>query len=170
MFWYICSLFQKRWETEQIRMCQMHQGLHEQPGQSGIPAGVFLPVLILLIYSLYVVHVLSQTMVITSSVLLLLVSIHCHDLTMEHIYAPEIEDQGGGILFLSCHSVFLLFAKNFNLGYNFWMGSTRALIFHMNILCDNTFHGYKIFFYLWPWPRCLTYLFKTLTLAISFEW
>jgi hypothetical protein len=29
--------------------------------------------------------------------------------------------------------------KNFNLGYNFWMVCTRALIFHMSILCDKTF-------------------------------
>jgi hypothetical protein len=52
-------------------------------------------------------------------------------------YAPEIKDGGGGGYCFCpvCHSVFLSLSfchalKNFNLGYNFLMASTRALIFH----------------------------------------
>jgi hypothetical protein len=63
-------------------------------------------------------------------------------------YALEIKDQGAycfcpvchSVLLLFCHSVLLSSAKNFNLGYNFWMVSTKILIFHMSI-----FMGTKIF-------------------------
>ena len=61
-------------------------------------------------------------------------------------YAPEIEDRGGGILFLSClsfcYSITLSFCPplgNFNLVYNFWTVSARALIFYLSIPCDKTF-------------------------------
>jgi hypothetical protein len=36
--------------------------------------------------------------------------------------------------------------KSFNFGYNFWMVSTRALIFHMSIPCDKTFLWVSKFF------------------------
>ena len=51
--------------------------------------------------------------------------------------------------------------ENFNLAYNFWTVSAKALIFHMSISCD--------FFTQWPWPWSLAYFFKTLTLLITFE-
>jgi hypothetical protein len=57
--------------------------------------------------------------------------------------------------------------QNFNLGYNFWMVSTTVLIFHMGILCDKTFPWVQNFLTLWPWPWCLIYLLKSLTLPIS---
>jgi uncharacterized membrane protein len=41
--------------------------------------------------------------------------------------------------------VFGLLIINFNLGYNFWMVCTRALIFHKGISFDKTFFGYQIF-------------------------
>jgi hypothetical protein len=52
--------------------------------------------------------------------------------------------------------------QKLNLGYIFWMVGIRALTFHMSIPCNKTFS-------LRPWPWCLTYLLKTLILAISFE-
>ena len=80
-------------------------------------------------------------------------------------YAPVIEDRG--ILFLSClslcHSVW-----NLNLGYNFWMVSTRALIFHMYVLYDKSFPWVSNYLTSWPWPRRLTYFFKNLNLGYNF--
>jgi hypothetical protein len=35
--------------------------------------------------------------------------------------------------------VFDLIVKNFKFGYNFWMLSTRTLIFHMSVYSDKTF-------------------------------
>jgi hypothetical protein len=35
--------------------------------------------------------------------------------------------------------------KTFNLGYNFWIVSTRALIFHMSIPCHKTFPSVQKF-------------------------
>ena len=64
--------------------------------------------------------------------------------------------------------VFDLLFKNFNLGYNIWMVSTRALIFHMSVSYGKTFPWVPKVLTLWPWP--LTYLLKTLTLAITFKW
>jgi hypothetical protein len=52
--------------------------------------------------------------------------------------------------------VILSSAENFNLGYNFWMIGTRALIFHMNVSCNKTFPWVLKYLTLWPW--CLTYL------------
>ena len=65
-----------------------------------------------------------------------------------------------------CHSV-LPPNWNFNLAYNLWTVSARALIFHMNIPCDKTFLCVPLFFTLWPWP--LTLFLKTLTLLITCE-
>jgi hypothetical protein len=89
-------------------------------------------------------------------------------LFFNHFYAPETEDWGG-ILFLSClsfrHSVW-----NFNLANNFWMVHTRALIFDMSVIYGKTFPWASNFLTMWPWPWCLTYLWKTLTLVITFKW
>jgi hypothetical protein len=40
----------------------------------------------------------------------------------------------------------------------------------MHVPCDKTFLWVPKSLTLWPWPWCLIYLLKTLTLAISFEW
>jgi hypothetical protein len=58
--------------------------------------------------------------------------------------------------------------KNFNLGYNFQMVCTRMLIFHTSVPYDKIFSWVQNFLTMWPWH--LTYLFKTLTLAITFKW
>jgi hypothetical protein len=57
------------------------------------------------------------------------------------------------------------YLKTFTTASFFWTASTRALKFPMSVPYDIPFHGNKNF---WPW--CLTYLIKTLTLAISLEW
>jgi hypothetical protein len=49
------------------------------------------------------------------------------------------------------------------------MVCTRTLIRHMSISCDKTFSWVQIFLTAWSWHWCLTYLSKTLTLAISFD-
>jgi hypothetical protein len=63
---------------------------------------------------------------------------------------------------------FDLLIKTFNLGCIFWMGCTRALVFHMNIPSDPTFQWVHTFFTLWPWLWCLTYLLKTFNLDYIF--
>ena len=59
--------------------------------------------------------------------------------------------------------VFDLLIENFIFEYIFWMVWTRTLIFDISIPCT-------IVLTLWPWPWCLTYLLKTTTLTIFFEW
>ena len=76
--------------------------------------------------------------------------------------------EGTKILNLLTLTFDLLF-KNFNLGYNFWMVSTRALVFHMYVPYDKTVPWVPQFLTSWPWPWSLTYFSKTLTLAITFE-
>jgi hypothetical protein len=66
--------------------------------------------------------------------------------------------------------VFDLHVENFSLVYIFRIVWTRTLIFHASIPCDKTFPWVQYFLTLWPWPWCLTYLLKMLTLVISFEW
>ena len=66
--------------------------------------------------------------------------------------------------------MFDLLIKNFNLAYNFWMVSTRALIFHMSVPYGKTFPWVPNFLTMWPWLWCLTYLLKTLTLALTLKW
>ena len=96
-----------------------------------------------------------------------------------YFYAPKIEDRGAYCFCPVCHSVIPSFCLsvipsfchslwNFNLANNFWTGSARALIFHMNIPCDKTFPWVPLFFTLWPWPWSLTHFLKTLTLVITF--
>jgi hypothetical protein len=86
-------------------------------------------------------------------------------LACPNFYAPEIEDRGAFCFCAVCHSVW-----NFNLAYNFWMVCTRASIFHMSVPCGKTFPWVPNCLTMWPWPWCLTYLLKTLTLAITFKW
>ena len=56
-----------------------------------------------------------------------------------------------------------------NLDYNFWTKSDRALILHKCIPCDKTFLLIPKFLTSWPWPLLLTYFWKNLTLATTFE-
>ena len=73
--------------------------------------------------------------------------------------------------FLPCdldHGICSIFLC-FNLAYNFWRVSARALIFQMSIPCDKTLPWVPIFFTLWPCPWILSHLLKTLTLLITFE-
>jgi hypothetical protein len=60
--------------------------------------------------------------------------------------------------------------ENFNLNYIFWMICSRILIFHMSVSSDKTFPWIPTDLTLWPWPWCLTYILKTLTMHIYFEW
>ena len=64
---------------------------------------------------------------------------------------------------------FDLYLENFNLGHNFWTITGRAFIFLMCIPCDKTFSTVPKVLTSWPclWP--LTYIYKTLTLVITFE-
>ena len=61
--------------------------------------------------------------------------------------------------------------ENFNPANNFWTVSSRTLIFHMNIPCEQTFPWVPLFLTLWPWPWSLIHFWerKTLTLLITFE-
>ena len=61
------------------------------------------------------------------------------------------------------------FWKKLNLGHNFWTKRDRAFIFHMWISYGKTFLSIPKFLTLWPWPWLLTYFWKNLTLAITFE-
>jgi hypothetical protein len=79
-------------------------------------------------------------------------------LQLESLFMPPRSKIG--FFFPVCHSVLLSYAKNFNL----------AFTFHLSVSCDKTFPWVPKKLTLLPWPWCLTYLIKTLTLAISFEW
>ena len=59
--------------------------------------------------------------------------------------------------------------SNLNLDHNVWTESDRALILHKCIPCDMTFLSIPKFLTLWPWPWLLTYFWKNLTLATTFE-
>ena len=74
---------------------------------------------------------------------------------------PPRSKIGGHIVFVL--SVILSFCPsvwNFNLAYNFWMASTRDLIFHMCIPHHNTFPLVPKLLTFWPSPWCLTYFKK----------
>jgi hypothetical protein len=72
--------------------------------------------------------------------------------------------------FVTLTFMFDLLIKKFNLAYNIWIICTRALIIHMSVPYGKTFPWVPDFLTMWPWPWCLTYLLKTLTLAITFKW
>ena len=52
---------------------------------------------------------------------------------------------------------------------NYTTKRDRAFIFHMCISCGKTFLSIPKFFTWWPWPWLLTYFWKNLTLAITFD-
>ena len=57
------------------------------------------------------------------------------------------------------------FWKKLNLGYNFWTKRDKAFILQVCIPCGKTFLSIPKILTLWP----LTYFWKNLTLAITFE-
>ena len=71
--------------------------------------------------------------------------------------------------FVTLTSTFDLLLKKLNLGHNFWTKRDRAFIFHMGISCGKTFLLEPKILTSWPWPWLLTYFWKNLTLAITFE-
>jgi hypothetical protein len=66
--------------------------------------------------------------------------------------------------------LFDLLIKNINLGYIFWMVCTRTLIFIWVFFFWQDLSMGTNRFDLVPWPWCLTYTVKILTMPISFEW
>ena len=60
-------------------------------------------------------------------------------------------------------------SKNFNRCHNFWTIRGRALLLHVYIPFDEVFPLLQKVLALWPWPWPLTYISKTLNLAIIFE-
>ena len=64
---------------------------------------------------------------------------------------------------------FDLLLRKLNLGHNIWTKRDRAFIFHMCISCGKNFLPIPTFLTSWPWPWLLTYFWKNLTLAITFE-
>ena len=64
---------------------------------------------------------------------------------------------------------FDLLLKKLNLGHNFWIKRDRAFILQVCIPCGKTFLFVPKVLTLLPWPWLLTYFWKILTLAITFE-
>ena len=59
--------------------------------------------------------------------------------------------------------------EKLNLGYNVWTKRDKAFILHMLVPFDKTFLSVPKNLTLGPWPWLLTYFWKNLTLAITFE-
>ena len=68
-----------------------------------------------------------------------------------------------------CLSVCSSVQSKLNLDHNFLTKWDKALILHKCIPCDKTFLSIPKFLTSWPWPWLLTYFWKNLTLAITFE-
>ena len=66
-----------------------------------------------------------------------------------------------------CLSVCLSVQSKLNLGYNFWIKRDKAFILLMWVPYDKTFPSVPNILSLWLW--LLTYIWKNLTLAITFE-
>ena len=92
-----------------------------------------------------------------------------------NFYTPRKRSLGGyiGITPSVCLSVRLSVRlsvqSKLNLGYNFWTIRDKAFILLMLVPCDKTFLSVPKNLTLWPWPWLLTYFWKNLTLAITFE-
>ena len=87
-------------------------------------------------------------------------------------YCTPVNEVWGGGVYRNhpvCMSVRLSVQSKLNLGYNFWTKRDGAFILHIWVLCDKTFLSIPKNFTFWPWPRCLTYFWKNLTLALTFE-
>ena len=65
---------------------------------------------------------------------------------------------------------FDLLLRKLNLRHNFkWIQRDKIFISCMDILCGKTFLTVPKFLIPWPWPPTLTYFWKNLTLALTFE-
>ena len=91
-------------------------------------------------------------------------------------YTPRQRSLGGGYIGITLSvclsvrpSVRLSVQSKLNLGYNFSTNRDKAFILHMLVPCDKTFLSVPKNLTLWPWPWLLTYFWKNLTLAITFE-
>ena len=62
-----------------------------------------------------------------------------------------------------------LILKKLNLGYNFWTERDKAFILQVCIPCGMTFLSMPKILTLWPWSWLLTYFWKNLTFAITFD-
>ena len=85
---------------------------------------------------------------------------------------PQTKLGGGGYIGITlsvCLSVRLSLQSKLNLDYNFLTKGDRALILYKCIPCDKIFRSIPKFLTSWPWPWLLTYFWKNLTLAITFE-
>ena len=84
-----------------------------------------------------------------------------------YFYTPRKRSLGGyiGITLSVCSSV----QSKLNLDHNFLTKGDKALILHKCIPCDKTFLSIPKFLTSWPWPSLLTYFWKNLTLAITFQ-
>ena len=91
------------------------------------------------------------------------------------MFIPPANEVWGGVyrnhpVCLSvCLSVCSSVQSKLNLDHNFLTKGDRALILHKCIPCDTTFLSRPKFFTSWPWPWLLTYFWKNLTLAKTFE-
>ena len=85
------------------------------------------------------------------------------------LYTPANDVWGVYRNHLVCLSVHLSVQSKLNLDYNFLTKWDRAFILHMYVPCDKTFLFVPKVLTLWPWPWLLTYFWKNLTLAITFE-
>jgi hypothetical protein len=65
--------------------------------------------------------------------------------------------------------LYVWLTENFNIGCIFWMTCTRTLIFHMSVPWDMSLPWVPTDLNLWPQLWCLTYIFKALTLGITFQ-
>ena len=68
-----------------------------------------------------------------------------------------------------CLSVRPSVQSKLNPDRNFFTKGDRALLLHKCIPCHKSFLLIPNFLILWPWPWLLTYFWKNLTLAITFE-
>ena len=91
-----------------------------------------------------------------------------------NLYTPPQTKFGGvyrnhPVCLSVCLSIRLSVQSKLNLDHNFLTKGDRALILHKCIPCDKTFLSIPKVLTLWPWPWLLTYFWKNLTLAITFE-
>ena len=84
----------------------------------------------------------------------------------EASYTPRKRSWGG---VYRNHPVCLSVQSKLNPDHNFLTKGDIALILHKCIPCGKTFLSMPKFLTSWPWPGLLTYFWKNLTVAITFE-
>ena len=93
---------------------------------------------------------------------------------MSSLYPPQTKFGGGvyrnhPVCLSVCLSVCSSVQSKLNLDHNFLTKGDKGLILYKCIPCDKTFLSIPKFLTSWPWPWLLTYFWKNLTLAITFE-